>query len=372
MRMMITDSLQSYGKLIRREGNEILKVPYLHLVTDEEFDMEEYEEAPSPSREVLALMMQDMMNKEQGKVAPDTTGADFFFLEEFITDAMESDFSAIEQDFLSHCSDKLHEFNKAGWYGEDERWNHAPDFAIKKKMVRLMYNGAKLSDSYCTELIKYLYKLYHKREYNQLKRFHKISPGEIFSLAENEQGDVSYGITGRILSMCRFLNIELDDKCSILYLLLDKERKEWIQVDADNREYIGVEDDVYEKCARQVDTWMEAGKNKDLYDLRKIYPVYFDEEDFVEVSLRHLEYPDDYMQMCMMDNSDLRTQMTRALTILKIMNPEREYSCEEIQRYAVLHNMVSTIEIENCAMKHLVCKRIMDFGRGYVWQIQYR
>ena len=130
---MITDSLQSYGKLIRREGNEILKVPYLHLVTDEEFDIEETEGLPSPSKEVLSLLMQDMMNKEQGKVAPDTTGADFFFLEEFITDAMESDFSAIEQDFLNHCSDKLHEFNKAGWYGEDERWNHAPALAIKKR-----------------------------------------------------------------------------------------------------------------------------------------------------------------------------------------------------------------------------------------------
>ena len=205
-----------------------MKAPYLNPNFEDELDIPESENVFCPSKDVLALMMQDMMNKEQGKVAPDTVGADYFFLEEFITSEMDSDFAVIEQDFLQHCSGKLHEFNDAGWYGEDERWNSAPGFAIKQRLVRLMYNGAKLGDSYCVELIKYLYKLYHRKEYNQLKRFQRISPIEIFSLAEDEQGGVSYGGMGRILGMCRFMNIELDEKCSVLFLLLEKERKEWI------------------------------------------------------------------------------------------------------------------------------------------------
>lgn len=181
-----------------------MKAPYLNPNFEDELDIPESENVFCPSKDVLALMMQDIMNKEHGKVAPDTVGADYFFLEEFITSEMDSDFAVIEQDFLQHCSGKLHEFNDAGWYGEDERWNSAPGFAIKQRLVRLMYNGAKLGDSYCVELIKYLYKLYHRKEYNQLKRFQRISPIEIFSLTEDEQGGVSYGGMGRILGIHQY------------------------------------------------------------------------------------------------------------------------------------------------------------------------
>ena len=119
----------------------------------------------------------------------------------------------MEQDFMQHCGKRLQEFNEAGWYGEDERWKAEPEFAVKQKMLRLMYNGAKLGDSYCVDLIKYLYKVYHKREYNQLKRFHKITVSEIFSLSEDKDGGNSFGAIGRILGMCRFMNIELDERC---------------------------------------------------------------------------------------------------------------------------------------------------------------
>lgn len=74
--------------------------------------------------------------------------------------------------------------------------------------MRLIYNGAKLGDDYCLELIKNLYKVYHKKEYNRLKRFRTISPDEIFSLTEDEYIDSEYPSVGRIMGMCPFLGIE--------------------------------------------------------------------------------------------------------------------------------------------------------------------
>lgn len=182
--------------------------PFLSSEFDNDLDFSGIDDLPRPSKDVLALMMQDIMNRDEGKVAPDTAGADYFLLEEFITNEMELDFAVIEQDFMKHCGKRLQEFNEAGWYGEDERWKAEPEFAVKQKLLRLMYNGAKLGDAYCVELVKYLYKVYHKREYNQLKRFHKITVSEIFSLSEDKDGGNSFGAIGRILKENALFNPE--------------------------------------------------------------------------------------------------------------------------------------------------------------------
>lgn len=320
-----------------------MNIPYLNSNYEDELDWEELERIPGPSREILSIFMEDIMNKAQGKVAPDTTGADYFFLNEFITRDMELDFTVIEQDFLKHCNGRLQEFNDAGWYGEDEHWNYDPEFALKKKLLRLMYNGAKLGDNYCVELIKYLYKLYHKREYNQLKRFTLISPSEIFSLSENEWGGHSYGAMGRILGMCRFMKIKQDEQCSILYLLLDRNRKEWIRDNEEQREYLDFAEGLFEECVQQVDIWIELEEGMDFRKFRKINKKYFETNDFVGACLRHLGYREDYVFLCMNNNMGLRTQMARTLAILRTMDSKREYTFEEVQRYTALYDTVEAL-----------------------------
>lgn len=321
-----------------------MSVPYLKPDFEDAFEGNEIGKIDSSRKDVIALFIKDYMdNKVQGKVAPDTTGADYFFLEEFITLEMENDFAAIEQDFLKHCSARLHEFNASGWYGEDEHWNNDPEYALKKKLLRLMYNGAKLGDSYCVELIKYLYKLYHKKEYKQLKRFTMISPSEIFSLSEDEWGGNSLGAMGRILGMCRFMNIKQDERCSILYYLLDKNRKEWIQDNETQREYLDFVDGLFEECVQQVEGWTEQGDEKDCRKFRKMNREYFAGDAFVGACLRYLGYREDYAYLCMNDNYGLNTQMARTLAILRTMDPKRDYTFEEIQRYTVLYNTVSTL-----------------------------
>lgn len=318
--------------------------PFVNPDFEYEEDDFEYDDRPAGvSREMFALFMQDMMNKESGKVAPDTIGADYFFLDEFVTRDMEYDFALIEQDFLLHCSGKLQAFNEAGWYGEDERWTAAPKIALQKKMVRLMYNGAKLGDKYCVELIKYLYKVYHKKEYNQLKRFSIISTSEIFSLSEDDWGGNSYGTIGRILGMCQFMNIKQDDSCSILYLLLDKVRKENISDNEDEREFLDFEDGLFEECVQQIELWIKDHDHGDFRDFRKATKVYHEHDEFVEACLRHLGYPSDYVFLCMDNNMGLRVQMARTLAVLKTANPKKDYTFEEVQKYTAIYSTVAAL-----------------------------
>ncbi len=94
---------------------------------------------------------------------------------DFITDDMSSDFAFIEQDFLKNCRGRLDEFQNVGWYGERSFRTSRPRYVMQNNVLRLIYNGAKIGDDYCLELIKNLYKVYHKKEYKQLKRFSKIN-----------------------------------------------------------------------------------------------------------------------------------------------------------------------------------------------------
>ena len=68
------------------------------------------------SKEMVGMFVQDMLQHEEGTEAPDTTGAEFFFLRDFFTDDMEYDFPLIEQEFLRHCYGRLAEFELAAWY----------------------------------------------------------------------------------------------------------------------------------------------------------------------------------------------------------------------------------------------------------------
>ena len=308
---------------------------------EEDFDFE-MDRRPAPSPELIALLMQDAMNREQGKVAPDTTGADYFFLCDFITRDMEYDFPLIEQDFIKHCNGRLREFSDAGWYGELEHINNGPQQGLRKKIVRLIYNGAKLGDPYCVELIRYLYKTYHKKEYNQLKRFSTISTREIFSLSEDDWDGCSYEAMGRILGMCQFMGIKLNEDCSILFLLLDKTRKEWIEDDDEQSEYIEIDYDLFSECVEQVEQWNEQYKGDFKY-YQKAHKEYYAWDNFMGMAFRNHGYRYDYNYFCKRTSTSLTVQMGWTLALLRTIDDKKEYTFEDVQRYTVLYEAVEAL-----------------------------
>ena len=191
-----------------------------------EFDCEEeYESYRGMSPKMMALFMEDEMHRES-KVAPDTTGADKYFIDSFITEERGYEFWAIARHFMEHHFSRLKEFNDLAAYGSYGPEQSDPEGALQTRILSIIYNAAKSGDAYAVELMKYLYKTYHKKEYKQLKRFSKITVPEIFSLAETEDFGCDYYAIARIMGMCVFYGIELHERCSILYLVLGKARKD--------------------------------------------------------------------------------------------------------------------------------------------------
>ena len=92
------------------------------------------------SLEMISLLLRDMMNREEGKVAPDTYGADKFFLDGFLNEDMDYDFMAIACDFLKHNFDRLKEFNDLEYYGNDRCELSDPERALHVKILDIIYN----------------------------------------------------------------------------------------------------------------------------------------------------------------------------------------------------------------------------------------
>ena len=304
-------------------------------------DYDDYDEPGYPSKEIIGMFMEDAMNREAGKVAPDTAGADYFFLKEFVNESMEYDFSYIEKDFLKHCSDKMAEYYNAAWYGDDMIYNCSPEESVRRKVMDMIFNGAKLGDSYCRELIKYLYKTYHKKEYNQLKRFKTINASEILAVSESADGDCGYADIGRIMGMCCFMGIPLSEDCSLLYLMLNRERGKWEAEDDELSRFEGFKEGLLEECIQTVDAWRDEDDRDDSKAIS--HEKYWEDECFAEACLKMHGYSGGYVYECRHICDKLSIDLARTLALLKTVFPKRDFSHEDVQHYAHIYTSIDAL-----------------------------
>lgn len=274
---------------------------------------------------LMSMFLEDIHNKEILKVAPDTSGADKFFVDGFINEDMSFDFWVIARDFLQHHYPNLKEFNDMAKNCMDVPEKSELGMVLQKRIFNMIYNGAKSQDAYCIALIRELYKTYYKKEYKQLKRFRKISLSEVFSLSQDDEGDIEYVAIARILGMCTINGIELEESCSILYIMLNKERISW---DEDMEvSYLQFDKELYSACLEQVQEWMEQDKKRK--SLQRA-------ERFAELCLEHNGYAQDYLYMCSQGYMGSGMLFTETLALLKTAFPKKEFTFDEVQLYAML------------------------------------
>ena len=302
------------------------------------------------SREMVSLMLQDMINREEGKVAPDTYGADKFFLDGFLNEDMDYDFMFIARDFLKHNFARLKEFNDLEYYGNDRSELSDPERALHVKILDIIYNAAKAGDPYSVALLRLLYKTYHKKEYNQLKRFTKLSVSEMISLSQNEYGNYSYEAMGRIMGMCPLMGIELEEKFSVMYLLLEKRRKEIDQ--EEEISFLNFKDGLFQECVGQIESWQMELQNA---SKKKRYPddckKYWEVDRFVEAALEHEGFTGDYVYRCNTHFTVLENLFARTLALLKTVYPGKEFTYDEVQTYAHITGALEALTNVSCIME---------------------
>lgn len=305
-------------------------------IFDDEFD----EMKHTMSRELFGAFMEDFFNREKGNVLPDTIGADKFFIDGFITENMRYDFWVIARDYLKHHFSNLPEFDKLASYMNASSYQSDPEQALQIRIFSIIYKAAQAGDMYSVSLIRNLYKIYHKREYKQLKRFSKISVSEIFSLAESPDGNVEYEVMARILGMCSIYGIQMEDKCSVLYILLNQNRKAY---DEENEiDFYQYQEGLYQKCLEQVDEWVmqESDSKGKYYDYASRY---WKVDQFVARCLERFAYPADFLYRCDYEFYDLKHIFAHTLALLKSVYPKEEFTYKEIQEYSHIYKAVSAL-----------------------------
>lgn len=171
----------------------------------------------------------------------DLFGAEYFFVRGFINETMHRDFPFIEYDFMEHCGNKLHIFLNDEIDGITEmRW-FPSDMTVKNMVIQAMYNGAVVGDEYCIFLIKYLYRTYYKKEYNQIKRFKTMSADDVNEFGTDDRTQA------RILILGNFLGIGQDMSCSIIYRYLSCEADSRLDAMYEKEEMLDSGQDVTEE-----------------------------------------------------------------------------------------------------------------------------
>lgn len=292
---------------------------------------------------IFSLFSDEKRDSANGNVAPDTIGVDTYFTQYFVNEEMGWDFDRIEEDFMKHCYGKLREFGQVQVYGQCEARHSSPKESHQRLIVGLMLNGAKSGDEYCRELIKYLFKTYYKKLYNQLKRFRQISFQEILALAKFEDGEpLDMGRLSIVLTMCGFFDIKLMEQCGVYYRLLNKkceEEENEIEEEIGFREFA---DGLFEECQEQVDEWVgEEEKKKPRYNQQK--RTYWQLDECVGGFLKQFEYPEDYIYRCLENYMGTKIQMTRTLAVLRTLYPKKTFTYEEVQKYTHLYSILAAL-----------------------------
>jgi len=297
------------------------------------------------SHGMKGLIMQEEMDMKEGKYFTDTSGAEYFFIHGFVTDDMHFDFDAIEADFLRHCADKLGRFAKVQRFFYHSCADSSPYEAHEYTVLGAMLNGAKTGDPYCRALIIYLFRIYYRKEYGQLKRFRKVSALELSGLATNENNDTDIFLLGILIVLCIQMDIELDEKCSIWYRFLKKKQEE---LEAETDAIHGTFDfdkELYSECLDTVTEWQNRDRAKKGRDSNK---AYWAEEKFVSHILQEVGYPRDYVLSSLYRNDGFLLRYTRTLKALRSAFPKRDFSYEEVQKYTHLYDALEALmEVSN-------------------------
>lgn len=280
--------------------------------------------------------MKAVGEKIVGMMKPDTYGCDAFFVKTFINEDMQMDFSIIANLFYMNVPEAL-TFKNYDYFTDTSIKASYPIEAFTVFTLSQILSMAKSGNEFSVQLLKYLYKVYYKKEYKVLKKFKTISPQEIMSLSEDEEGE-NIGTMARILTLCPFFGIELDDKCAVLYLVIDKHNLE----DEENiktPEVSRADMKQFEETSLQVNDIFGVDDLDEIIKASKDYRKY---DRFRRTVYKNMGYRSDFVDL---QNGAVSTGLCyiQTLLILNKMYPNRKFTKEELQIYASIYYDTSII-----------------------------
>lgn len=178
-------------------------------------------------------------------------GIEFYFVNEFITGDLRVEISAIAKDFFANCADvcrqvdeKKDELHAVDYFtGDYDKASYGINMIgdqFSLMVIHYLYYGTKLGNEFCKKQLIALHRIFHKKEYNSIKRFSKLTGYDIFDILGDDMSD---GSAARIIIISRLLRIEVekDRNFEVICKLTNKHLRESIP----KKKYSKIYDDDY-------------------------------------------------------------------------------------------------------------------------------
>lgn len=291
-------------------------------------------------KRLMGISFKNSMLSDAEKLSPDTYGADAFFIDSgFANDEMLYEFPLIAREYIKNVPEIMQEENNVHYTDTSFSSSNSYTAFVKKILTKMLYK-AKNGDSYTIQFMKFLYQTYHKKEYNSLKRFNKISTTELCDIADGNCPYIPFHANvSRVLIMCTILGIELDEDASLIFLILN-DNYERIKPEEDNNKIEEIEYEEFSNAVKEIEELSGTTDEHELYQKAKIYK---EQMRFTRKALKHFGYESDYAEISNGESISLKHDLANSLLLLKKMHPGKQYTFEEIQQYAVNYNMIATI-----------------------------
>ncbi len=293
------------------------------------FDFDEHSEF---FKHLMRLKMKMAGMSDEERTSPDTFGCDSIFLEHFVTIQMSDDFSLIARDFLLHEFQNVREHEMVRFLEPDSRTDW-PERMFHKYVLNMMMNAVNYGSVYTKNLFLYLYKTYYRKEYQQIKRFSKLSIGELMGLATNDRGEISHIAFARILAISKMYGIDISPECDFIYLFLnDLHERHIFEPDWG---FMDEMTDLYAEGLNEVEKYFES--EEEMYDLRYKY------ETFIETVLRSEGYVEDYVMLFNESDNGIEDRLARTINILKKIYKDKQFTKDEIMMFASIMEAVDAL-----------------------------
>lgn len=176
-------------------------------------------------------------------------GIEFSFVNEFITGDLRVEISGIAKDFFTNCADvcrqvdeKKDELHAVDYFTSDyDKASYninmiGDQFALM--IIHYLYYGTKLGNEFCKKQLIALHRIFHKKEYNSIKRFSKLTGYDIFDILGDDMTD---GSAARVIIISRLLGIEVekDRNFEVICKLTNKHLREDIPKEKYSKIYDG-------------------------------------------------------------------------------------------------------------------------------------
>lgn len=315
------------------------------------------------------MEMREFANS-RANTEPDTYACDCVFIRLFPSDEMLEDFPEIARDFLFHEYQNIQKYDQVQYISDYKFFGNTAEGYITW-ILNLMMNAIKQGNPYTIGLFQYLFQTYYKRDYKFLKRFRRINRYEIYDIAE-DNGQSAVLRMPIIITMCRLYGIELDQNCSSIYFMYEDFPDHYINED-EPEEFTGFSKEVVDYSIERITEEMKNTGSEYVNLRNKHFKMLRDGERFIHEAEKWLGLKKGFVADSDEELWDYNSAMIRALEILRSMEPDREYSFDEIQSYALLLKSISALGCyhdysQECQKRYLgLSEDMFEYEREKSW-----